>query len=138
MQNYNSQETLVQGLKDRALLKSFEAFEKGYGSKLDFNKYCTYLEGWIVHPIEYKQEVVGAIFTKQNKLHMAIDGPWYPRKYVKTIILPLLEQYSELVASVDNYNISGLKWIMKFGFRIIETTPTKVKLSFKKEYLWVS
>lgn len=138
MQSSLSQETSDKVLKAKAILKSFVAFEKGYGEPLDFKLYCSYLEGWEVHPIEYKEEVVGAIFTKCNELHMAIDGPWYPRRYVKTIILPLLEQYNELVASVDNYNVSGLKWIMKFGFRVTSVTNSKVKLSFKKEYLWVS
>ena len=87
MQNYNSQETLAQEVKDKAIEQSFIAVQNGFGKVLSFDRYKEYLIGWTVHPVEYKQEIVGAVFSKGNELHIGVNGMWYPRKYIKNIII---------------------------------------------------
>jgi len=129
---------LDKDLKDKAIEQSFIATQEGFGKTLDFNKYKEYLVGWIVHPIEYKQEIVGAVFSKDNELHIGVNGMWYPRRYIKNIIIPLFDSYDEVIITVDNYNSKGLKWVMKLGWKIIKTSTIKTTLSLKKEYVWVS
>ena len=124
--------------EDQAILQAYKAFKNGYDGDIPFNLYYNYILDWTIHPIKYRDKVVGAIFTKDNKIHISVNGPWFPRKYVKPILYPLFEVYNELETTVDDYNVSGLNWVKKFGFRVIEKTTDKTRLVLTKDDIWVS
>lgn len=124
--------------EDQAIIQAYKAFKKDYSGELPFQAYYNYVTSWNIHPITYKEKVVGAVFTKDDQVHVAVNGPWFPRQYIKKIILPMIEKYGIIKTSVDDYNISGLKWVMKLGFKPTEKLKDKTVLVLTKDDIWVS
>ena len=122
--------------EDEAILEAYKGFKNGYTGVFPFQVYYNYIAFWDIHPIEHKGKVVGAVFTKDDEIHISVNGPWFPRKYIKPILFPLFDKYKELVTTVDDYNVEGLKWVKKFGFRVIEKLPTKTRLGLTKDNIW--
>jgi hypothetical protein len=124
--------------EDKAILEAYKGFCKGYDGEIPFSSYYNFVTGWKIYPVEHHQQIVGAVFTKGNEIHVSVNGPWFPRKYVKEVLYPLIEQYDEVVTSVDNYNTSGLYWVKKLGFKETEKLDYKIKMKITKDDIWVS
>ena len=124
--------------EDKAILEAYKGFVNGYNGVLPFSDYYAFVSNWRIHPIEHNGNVVGAVFTKGNEIHVSTSGPWFPRKYVKEVLYPLIDQYGEVVTSVDDYNQSGLYWVKKLGFKETEKLEYKTKLKMTKDDIWVS
>lgn len=124
--------------EDQAIIEAYKAFKKGYTGELHFQAYYNYVVNWDIYPIKFKEKVVGAVFTSGNKIHVAANGPWFPRQYIKKIVLPMIEKYGIIETSVDDYNVSGLDWVMKLGFKPMEKLKDKTKLVLTKGDIWVS
>ena len=104
---------------------------------LTLEAYNDFIKSWNIHPITFKDNVVGAVFTKDNKIHVAVNGTWYPRKYIKEVMYPLFNTYNEIETTVDTNNPSGLKWVMKLGFKIVDQNSKQYKLILTKNDSWV-
>lgn len=124
--------------EDKAIVEAYKGFVNGYDGVLPFADYYAFVSSWIIHPIEHNNNIVGAVFTKDNEIHVSVNGPWFPRKYVKEILYPLIEKYGEVTTSVDHYNKNGFYWVSKLGFKETERLEHKTKMKITKDDIWVS
>ena len=127
-----------QDLYKEAVYQAYQAYQSTYDGHIPFQDYSRFISNWKVHPVEFKDKVVGAVFTKANNVHVAVNGKWFPRKYIRNIILPMLDKYGSINTTVDIFNTSGLAWVQKLGFKLIDSNYKQYKLILKKDYLCLS
>ena len=124
--------------EDQAILESYKAYKSTYSGKLPFQAYYNFVTNWDIHPVEHLEKVVGAVFTKDSNIHVAVNGTWFPRRYIKRIVLPMLEKYGIINTTVDIFNETGLAWVMKLGFKLVDKNHKQYILVLKKDDLCLS
>jgi hypothetical protein len=83
------------------------------------------LLGWIVHPVRYQSQIVGAILEKEGELHTSIAPDfqklWNPRPYIKSILYPALDKYGKIYSDARKDDPNGQQWLLKLGFEYLRT-----------------
>jgi hypothetical protein len=123
---------------NEAINQSYIAYQSTYDGELPFRDYYNFVITWHIHPVKHKEKIVGAVFTKDSNVHVAVNGTWFPRRYIKNIILPMLDTYGVVNTTVDLFNEAGLAWVMKLGFKLIDKNYKQYKLVLKKDDLCLS
>lgn len=73
--------------------------------------------GFTLHPITNQNRLVGCIATRDNEIHIYSVDKYNLRKYVKSILVPMLDEYGEVRSTVHVENYNSIKFVAKLGFK---------------------
>lgn len=87
-------------------------------------------QGWAVHPVYFKNKIVGAIVEKEGIMHTSISPEyqriWNPRTYIKSILYPALVKFGVLYSDAAKDDPKAIRWLTKLGFSYIREDSERV------------
>ena len=87
-------------------------------------------EGWAIHPVHYKKEIIGAIVERDEEVHVSIatnfQKRWNPRPYIKKILYPKLDKYKEVSSDAAKNDIRAQRWLLRLGFEQLNEDDERI------------
>ena len=99
----------------KALNKAWESYKDYWeGTKDTFlNKF----KGFTIYPLKNKNGIIGCSIVKDNEIHVFSTEHFYMRNYIRSILIPLFDEYEEVISTVHKDNVKGLKYVTRLGFK---------------------
>lgn len=105
-------------MSNQDLLKAVYKAHEGYCKYRDitFDEFRQEFNSYVVYPLVFEEDIVGAFLINRNEIHMSAVGPFNVMKAYKDVWKPLTEQYLELYTAVFKDNEKGLAFVKHAGF----------------------
>jgi hypothetical protein len=117
----------------KALEKAWESYKDSWeGTKESF---LNNFKGFTIYPIENKNGIIGCTVTKGNEMHVFVTEPFYMRKYIRSILIPLIEEYGEVLSTVDKNNKKGLEYVHRLGYKPYKQINNTIYIRINKNGL---
>lgn len=103
-------------MREQALLALFEASKDRL--HCSFHEFCIALHDWDAHPIMRGDQIIGALISKGNEVHLgySVLPKGSIRKDVREVFVPLLRKCGWFVTTVCEDNERGLRFCGRIGF----------------------
>ena len=101
--------------KNNALLMVYESIK--HRTSLSANEYINAVLNWSVFPLIENSEVIGGVLIKDNEIHVGYGkAPKSSiKRYIKLILIFMIEKYGFVVTKVQNENKKGLVLCKRLG-----------------------
>ena len=111
--------------------EQIKAIEKAWDSYKDYwelNKedFLKQFKGFTIYPIKTVNGVVGCVAVRDNEIHIFSTDKFNLRKYVKAILVPLLNKHKEVISTVHSNNLKALKFVSRLGFKPYNQINNKI------------
>lgn len=120
--------------KEEVLLRAYEGLASRGVPWVDF--YNTFSTRWEIYPIEHRGVIIGGIFFKGQEGHLSVapqfQRRWNPKKYLKELVIPLLEERKELYTTVLKTAPDAITWTRKLGFEQYKEDSERVYFKMTK------
>ena len=116
-----------------AIEKAWDSYKNYWeDTKKEFLKQFT---GFIIYPIKTINGVIGCVAVKDNEIHIFATDKFNLRKYVKAILVPLLNEHKEVISTVHSNNLNALKFVTRLGFKPYNQINNKIYIRITQDGL---
>ena len=116
------------------------AIEKAWDSYKDYweatkEEFLDQFKGFIIYPIKTINGVIGCVAVRDNEIHIFATDKFNLRKYVKAILVPLLNEHKEVISTVHSKNLNALKFVTRLGFKPYDQINNKINIRITQDGL---
>ena len=120
--------------------EQIKAIEKAWDSYKDYwesnkEEFLKQFTGFIIYPIKTINGVIGCVEVKDNEIHIFATDKFNLRKYVKAILIPLLNEHKEVISTVHSNNLNALKFVTRLGFKPYNQINNKINIRITQDGL---
>jgi hypothetical protein len=117
-----------------------KAIEKAWDSYKDYwestkEEFLKQFTGFIIYPIKTINGVIGCVAVRDNEIHIFATDKFNLRKYVKAILVPLLNEHKEVISTVHSNNLNALKFVTRLGFKPYNQINNKINIRITQDGL---
>jgi hypothetical protein len=117
-----------------------KAIEKAWDSYKDYwestkEEFLNQFKGFTIYPIKTLNGVIGCVAVRDNEIHIFATDKFNLRKYVKAILVPLLNEHKEVISTVHSQNLKALKFVTRLGFKPYNQINNKIKIRITQDGL---
>lgn len=98
-------------------------------------KFLNKFKGYTLYPVENKNGIVGCVAVRDNQIHIFSKEHFNLRKYVRSILKPLLDEYDEVRSIIHIKNHRAYKFITGIGFEPYQVIGKTVYIRITKNGL---
>lgn len=117
-----------------------KAIEKAWDSYKDYwestkEDFLNQFIGFTVYPIKTLNGVIGCVAVKDNEIHIFATDKFNIRKYIKAILVPLLNEHKEVISTVPSTHLNALKFVTRLGFKPYNQINNKINIRITQDGL---
>ena len=117
-----------------------KAIDKAWDSYKDYwestkEEFLNQFKGFTIYPIKTLNGVIGCVSVRDNEIHIFATDKFNLRKYVKAILVPLLNEHKEVISTVHSQNLKALKFVSRLGFKPYNQINNKIKIRITQDGL---
>lgn len=100
----------------------------------DFQTFVDAIKSWEIVPLSQKNEVIGAVMTKENEIHVGYGKKPCGSilKHIKNTLLKIIKKYGFAVTIVSSANQKGLEFCKRLGFVEIKQDNDKIYMKCER------
>lgn len=113
-----------------ALPLLYRSVQKRLPEGHSFEAFMQTVRDWDVVPLEMNGQLVGAVLTKGNELHVGYE--FAPRAsvraHIRKVLLPMIRRFGYAVTTVQAANVRGIRFCQRLGFYATAETDGVLRL----------